>query len=71
MKYRLPFPHFRVLEAAAQASTPLGDTMAIRGPLITETVKTKGSLFTRAKTKIVHQRLYVFVTPTRFPAVVP
>jgi hypothetical protein len=57
------------LEASADASTLLGETMAIRGPLISETIKTKGRLFVRAKTKAVRQRLYVFVTPTRFPEV--
>ncbi len=70
-KYQQPLPHFRLLEASADASALLGETMAVRGPLITETVKTKGRLFVRAKTKAVRQRLYVFVTPSRYPEVNP
>jgi hypothetical protein len=70
-KYHQPLPHFRLLETKAEGSTVFGETMAIRGPLITETVKTKGRLFVRAKTKTVHQRLYVFVTPAGYPEVNP
>jgi beta-lactamase regulating signal transducer with metallopeptidase domain len=68
VKYDLPMPHFRVLESSAEDTVPLGQTLAIRGPLWTETTKTKAHFFTRAKTKTTRQRLYIFVTPTRPPA---
>jgi hypothetical protein len=65
IKYHPPLPHFRVLEADAESTMSLDQTLAIRGPLVTETIKTKGSLFVRAKSKTIHQRFYVFVTPSR------
>jgi hypothetical protein len=65
IEYQIPHPHFRAVEADAEDSLLLGQTLAVRGPLWTETTKTKAHFFVPAKTKTVRQRLYVFVTPTR------
>lgn len=62
--YVMPLPHFRVVETTAEEVVPLGQTLAIRGPLWVETTKTKGHFFSRSKTKTTRQRLYIFVTPT-------
>ena len=67
MGYEIPHPHFRALEAEAEDSLLLGETLALRGPLWTETTKTKGHFLARAKTKTIRQRLYIFVTPTLPP----
>jgi len=63
-----PLPHFRVVEASTKYIVPLGQTLAIRGPLWTETTKTKGRFLMSGKTKTTRQRYYLFVTPTRPPA---
>ena len=60
----IPHPHFRALEADAEDSLLLGETLALRGPLWAETTKTKAHFLVRAKTTTVRQRLYIFVTPT-------
>jgi hypothetical protein len=65
--YEMPHPHFRAVEADAEDSLMLGQTMALRGPLWTVTTKTKGHFLMPAKTKTIRQRLYVFVTPTPRP----
>jgi type II secretory pathway component GspD/PulD (secretin) len=61
--YEIPHPHFRAVEADAEDSLLSGQTLALRGPLWTETTKTKGHFLVPAKTKTVRQRLYIFVTP--------
>jgi beta-lactamase regulating signal transducer with metallopeptidase domain len=67
IKYQIPHPHFRAVVADAEDSLLPGQTLALRGPLWTETTKTKGHFLVRGKTKTVRQRLYVFVTPTSLP----
>jgi beta-lactamase regulating signal transducer with metallopeptidase domain len=62
--YDIPHPHFRALEADADESVLLGQTLALRGPLWSETTKTKGHFLVPGKSKTVRQRLYIFVTPT-------
>jgi hypothetical protein len=62
--YAVPHPHFRALEADAEETVLLGQTLALRGPLWAETTKTKAHFLVPAKTKTVRQRLYIFVTPT-------
>ncbi len=65
--YQIPHPHFRAVVTDAEDSLLPGQTLALRGPLWTETTKTKGHFLVRGKTKTVRQRLYVFVTPTSLP----
>jgi hypothetical protein len=62
--YVIPHPHFRAVEADAAETLSLGQTLALRGPMWIETTKTKGHFLAPSKTKTVHQRLYIFVTPT-------
>jgi hypothetical protein len=66
--YQIPHPHFRSVEISSDDDLSLGQTLALRGPLWTEVTRTKGGFFSRAKTKTVRERLYVFVTPTAVPA---
>jgi len=67
IEYQIPHPHFRAVEADAEDSLLPGQTLALRGPLWTETTKTKGHFLVRGKTKTIRQRLFVFVTPTALP----
>ena len=48
--YEIPHPHFRALEADADDSLLLGETLALRGPLWAETTKTKAHFLVPAKT---------------------
>jgi len=64
IEYVTPLPHFRALQAAAEETVVLGQTLAMRGPLWTETNKIKGHFLVPTKTKTVRHRLYLFVTPT-------
>jgi hypothetical protein len=63
--YDIPHPHFRAVEADSDDAVHWGQTLAVRGPLWTETTKTKGHFLSPGKTKTVRKRLYVFVTPTQ------
>jgi beta-lactamase regulating signal transducer with metallopeptidase domain len=67
MQYAIPHPHFRAVEADSDDSLKVGDTLALRGPLWTETITNKGHFFFPGKTTTVRKRLYVFVTPTTPP----
>jgi hypothetical protein len=62
-----PRPHFRAVETEAEDDVPLNQTMALRGPLWSETVKTRGHFFFSGKTTTARKRLYVFVTPVEPP----
>jgi len=55
-------PHIRVREAEAEDLLLPGQTLAVGGPLVAETTKTKGHFLAPAKTKTIRQRLYIFVT---------
>jgi hypothetical protein len=66
--YQVPHPHFREVEINSDDELRSGHTLALRGPLWTETTKTKGHFLSPAKTKTVRERLYVFVTATDAPA---
>jgi beta-lactamase regulating signal transducer with metallopeptidase domain len=68
LEYQIPNPHFRAVEINSDDVLPLGQTLALRGPLWTEVTKTKGRFLSPAKTITARRRLYVFVTPTQPPA---
>jgi type II secretory pathway component GspD/PulD (secretin) len=66
--------------AIADSTFPLGGTLALRGPLVTETVRMKdkvpvlgdvpllGRLFRSESTSTYQKRLYVFVSPVEVDA---
>jgi hypothetical protein len=60
IKATLPLPHFRVRQSLATAVAKLGQTVALRGPLGTETKRVKGKFSDRILTTT--NRFYVFVT---------
>ncbi|HZM05324.1 MAG TPA: M56 family metallopeptidase [Candidatus Saccharimonadales bacterium] len=62
-----PRPHLRAVEADADEAVPLNQTLALRGPLWTETTKTKAHFIFPARTTTARKRLYIFVTPTHPP----
>jgi hypothetical protein len=64
LSYQRPHPHFRSVEADASTPVPLGQTLALRSPVWTEQIKTKGHFLAPARTTTLRKRLYVFVTPT-------
>ena len=80
LKGIIPIPHVRIRVAIADSTFPLGGTLALRGPLVTETVRVKdkvpvlgdvpllGRLFRSDSTSTYKKRLYVFVTPTEMDA---
>jgi Zn-dependent protease with chaperone function len=53
---------FRVRTAVASGLAAPGQTMAVRGPEVTETTGTKRGFFRRAEQKEIKKRLYIFVT---------
>ncbi len=74
-KGAVALPHFRIRRAMADATCSLGGTVVIRGPLVTEMVRTKDQVpllgdvpvlgrFFRSESSNTHQnRLYIFLTP--------
>jgi beta-lactamase regulating signal transducer with metallopeptidase domain len=62
LKATLPLPHFRVRQSQGSAVVKLGQTLALRGPLATETKKVKGHFFRSDRTLTTTNRFYVFVT---------
>jgi Zn-dependent protease with chaperone function len=77
---QIPFPHFRVRTQEAEAITKLRDTVALRGPMVTNVVILKdkvpglgdipvlGRLFRSESTNAIVKRMYVFVTPIEVDA---
>jgi len=61
--YQQPLPRLRVRAIEATPVAAAGETVALRGPLVVDTKKTKGGLFRRERTETTRKRLYVFVTP--------
>lgn len=73
---QVPLPRLRVREVQAVTTTKSGETVALRGPLVEETVRFKdkvvvlgdvpllGRLFRKEGKTTLHKRLYVFVTTT-------
>lgn len=61
--YQQPLPRLRVRALEATPVAAAGETVALRGPLVVDTKKTKGGLFRRERTETTRKRLYVFVTP--------
>jgi hypothetical protein len=80
LKGIVPLPHLRIRMAIADSTFPLGGTLALRGPLVTETVRMKdkvpvlgdvpllGRLFRSESTSTYQKRLYVFVSPVEVDA---
>jgi type II secretory pathway component GspD/PulD (secretin) len=78
---QIPFPHFRVRTQEAEAITKLRDTVALRGPMVTNLVylwegspllgdlPVIGKFFRSARTNAIVKRMYVFVTPIEVDAV--
>jgi len=76
----MPLPHIRVRSTQADVSAGAGETVVLRGPLVSDTVRMidkvvglgdlplLGRLFRTESTNNVRKRLYVFVTPTRVSA---
>ncbi len=76
----MPLPHLRVRSTQADVSAGAGETVVLRGPLVSDTVRMVdkvvglgdlpllGRLFRTESTNNVRKRLYVFVTPTRVSA---
>lgn len=62
VKAMLPVPHFRVRGSQASAVAKLGQTVALRGPLATETEIIKEGLAQAEKSQTSTNRFYVFVT---------
>jgi hypothetical protein len=62
--YEQPHPHFSCIEAATKASVRMGQTLALRGPLWTQTTRSKGHFLFPGKTITSRSRLFIFVTPT-------
>jgi beta-lactamase regulating signal transducer with metallopeptidase domain len=62
IKATLPLPHFRVRQSLATAVAKMGQTVALRGPLATETKKVKGKFFRSDRIQTTTHRFYVFVT---------
>ncbi len=72
----MPLPHLRVRSTQADVSAGAGETVVLRGPLVSDTVRMVdkvvglgdlpllGRLFRTQSTNNVRKRLYVFVTPT-------
>ena len=79
-KGTIPRPRLRVRSVEADARIQFGDTMALRGPLVDETLKTKGQvpilgaipllgrLFQSESKTTIRKRLYIFVTPVKLTA---
>lgn len=79
-KGTIPGPRLRVRSVEADARIQFGDTMALRGPLVDETLKTKdqvpilgaipllGRLFQSESKTTIRKRLYIFVTPVKLTA---
>jgi beta-lactamase regulating signal transducer with metallopeptidase domain len=75
-----PLPHLRVRMAVADPVLQRGETAVLRGPLVTETVRTidkvavlgdvplLGRLFRTETTNTFKKRLYILVTPTEMDA---
>lgn len=80
LKGVVPLPHLRIRMAIVDSTFPLGGTLALRGPIATETVRMKdkvpvlgdvpllGRLFRSESTSTYKKRLYVFVTPVETDA---
>ncbi len=80
LKGTIPLPRLRVRSVEADARIQFGDTMALRGPLVDETLKTKGQvpvlgaiplldrLFQSESKTTIRKRLYIFVTPMKITA---
>ena len=62
IKATLPLPHFRVRQSQATAVVKLGQTVALRGPLGTDTEKIKGKFLRSGGIQTTTNRFYVFVT---------
>jgi hypothetical protein len=62
IKAKLPLPHFRVRQSQGSAVVKLGQTIALRGPVATETKKVKGKFFRSDRNLTTTNRFYVFVT---------
>ena len=61
-KAMLPRPHFRVRQTQGSAVANLGQTVALRGPLATETENVKGGFLRSGGIQTTTNRFYVFVT---------
>ena len=70
----VPLPRLRVRSTHADRVARPGETVVLRGPLVSDTVRTSdkvvglGRLFRNESTNVVRKRLYVFVTPTEMTA---
>jgi len=74
-KGAVALPHLRIRRATADGTCPAGGTVVVRGPRVTETVRTKdqvpllgdvpllGRFFRSESSRTYQNRLYVFLTP--------
>ena len=63
MTFDEPLPRLRVRVIEAESRASMGETVALRGPLVVDTKKIKGGFLRRERIETTRKRLYVFVTP--------